>query len=263
MVKLSLVIPTFQFRHQISNTLEQIRKWVAEQTQAEINVVLVDDGSQDGTPDHISSWIQQNRLNWSLIRLETNQGKGAAVRRGILAAYSHEPDFIVFTDCDLYYGLKIIFDRMIPSLVGADISIVDRSWNRAQLKPSWSRYFASEVFARLLSILTGVSYRDTQAGMKAFRAQACRPIFESLTLDGFAFDVEILSLAIHYRFFIKAIPVAFQNLPDSSSSTVSLIRSSLNMFWDLIRINLNWHRGRYQSRALLDRVEKERYLILP
>ena len=261
MISLALIVPVFRFEKEILETLEKIRKWKDRHSQHRIRVILSDDGSKDQTVVRIQKWLQERDSDWSLLQQKENHGKGFVVRQGFQAALLENVDFLVFTDCDLFYGLDVIFERVVPELQFHDIVILDRSWRRNLVPVSLIRYWASEVFARLLAILTGVSFRDTQAGLKGFKASSCRPLFEVLTLNGFAFDVEILSVALYFRYRVKQVPVRFAVQANPTRSSVSLIRSSSQMFLDLVRINWNWRQKKYHTINLVGRIEYEIYTI--
>jgi hypothetical protein len=85
----------------------------------------------------------------------------------------------------------------------------------------------------LLRLLADVPWRDTQCGFKAFRQRAAREIFRRQTLDGFAFDVEVLLLAQRHGFRVEALPVTWINSPET---TVRIVRDSLRMLRDAWRL---------------------------
>src|SRR5207302_5658056 len=143
----------------------------------------------DGTLELLKEFGEKHTSWCEVVSLPKNSGKGAAIRKGF-EAVCDRVDFMVFTDCDLHYGLNIISERVLPDLEHNDIAIVDRSWVTESKHQAISRRIASGVFKRIVSILTGVNFKDTQAGLKGFRVEACRPIFACLTLNGFSFDVE-------------------------------------------------------------------------
>lgn len=258
---LALVIPVYQYDKYLSATLRKLKTWKSRHAHEKIWILFSDDGSTDRTPALLEAWVKEQGDDWHLVRGEVNQGKGAAVRRGISEAQKLNPTYIVFSDCDLYYGLEVVYARMVPALETYDIAVVDRSWKRAELSISAARRLASALFNRAVSILTGVTFRDTQGGLKGFRARECRPLFEVLRLNGFAFDVEVLSVANHFRYKVGQIPVTFPGPIRAFPSTVSVVTASIKMVRDLFRINVNWHSGAYHSQALISRVEQTVYLI--
>jgi dolichyl-phosphate beta-glucosyltransferase len=259
MSRIVVIIPVYNYASQIDQSLKALAQWKARHIEHQIEIIFSDDGSTDESAQHVRSFLTTQGQGWTLITHDKNTGKGAAIRRGLTKAKSLSADTIVFCDCDLYYGLNIIFDRLTVALVDADIAIVDRSWRRDRVKASPLRTLASAIFNRSVSILTGVALRDTQAGLKAFRANSCWPVFDLLTIDGFTFDVEILSIALFYRLRIKQIPIEVSKL--SSATTVSILRSSLAMIVDLFRININWKTGRYSQSQLISRIESDVYVV--
>lgn len=260
-ITLALVIPVFNFARGIEQTLQRLDHWEKQLADVSVNIVFSDDGSEDGTGEIIDAFITAVRPQWWLLRATKNQGKGQALRAGIQIAYECNPDIIVFSDCDLHYGLEIITERLVPRLGKADIVIADRSFSDQGNTATWVRQLASAVFNRMIAILTGVTYKDTQAGLKGFCAEACRPLFDVLTLKGFAFDVELLSVALRYRMRIEQLPVEFGDRSMGLPSSVALIPSSLRMLLALLRINRNWKTGCYESPALRQRIEQTVYTI--
>ena len=258
--RLALVIPVYNFEQGLPATLERLAQWQAAAPEWELQILFVDDGSTDRSAEIIQSRLPEQR-SWQLLRAVRNRGKGHAVRRGIEAAYAGDPEIIVFTDCDLYYGLEIILTRMVSSLRHADIVIVDRTLSRRDTGIPVRRHFASAVFNRLVAILTGIHFKDTQAGLKGFNARACHPLFEALTLERFAFDVELLSVALHHQFSIEQVPVEFTQRQADYASSVTMLPASVQMFLDLLRINRNWKSGRYNTPALQARRQGNVHVI--
>lgn len=258
--RLVLVVPIYNFEEYLTTTLERLADWQAQVPEWDLRIVFADDGSTDDSCKSIERWLPEHPT-WQLLRGECNRGKGHAVRRGIQAAYAWDPDYLVFTDCDLYYGLEIILSRIAPALAHADIVIVDRTLSNRDRRIPLRRHVASAVFNRLVAVLTGIHYKDTQAGLKAFNARTCGPLFEVLTLDRFAFDVELLSVALHHQYRIEQLPVESPGKLTEYASSVAMLPSSMQMFLDLLRINRNWKTGRYASASLLARLKRNTHVI--
>lgn len=259
-MKIGLIIPCFNFEHKILDTLARIQRWHTDK-KISLLVCVVDDGSTDSTAAVVEQY-QREHSHWlNFLKLPRNQGKGAAVKKGYLFLANHGVDKILFTDCDLHYGIEIL-DRLIAELDAVDVVIADRSWSASSDHQAISRQASSYIFNRLTGLFTGVIFRDSQAGLKGFRAKECLPMFELAKITGFAFDVEILSMALFFRFRIKQVPVSFhQPREDIPESSVKLIRHSLLMVLELLKINLNWRRNVYRSPQLEAKVEKEIYVI--
>ena len=193
------------------------------------------------------------------MRLGFNQGKGAAIKKGF-ELFATEAEFIFFTDCDLHYGLSILTEVFMPLLEHNDIVIADRSWLKSGNHDAVLRRMSSYIFNRTMSILTGVTYRDSQAGCKGFRTTACAPMFELLRTNGFAFDVEVLSIAEFYRFRIAQLPVRkVDHLPEGTS--IRFTRHLLPTVLELVRINLRWKRGYYKHPLLEKRIDDMVFVI--
>jgi dolichyl-phosphate beta-glucosyltransferase len=259
-MSVGFVIPTYNYRQGIAKSFAQLKAW-RQDNAVECTVYFVDDGSTDGTRQVLQS-LTEDHGDWCVILSHSlNRGKGAAVRTGFEAA-KHQHDFVIMTDCDLHYGLDIIAERLLPELADNDIVILDRSWTQEAQPVTLLRKIASGAFNRLVAIFTGVTIRDTQAGLKGFRVRPCAPLFSALTLNGFSWDVEMLSLAQFYRLRVIQLPVIFDDrhmLP--KHSTINILRTPWIMLYDLLRINLNWKRGRYKHVSLMQRVTKNVYRI--
>ena len=257
-----LIIPIYNFSKQLPTVLESLTDWKNSFEKNKLRVIFSDDGSTDSTYKMLVEFGSKNSEWFEAITAKKNLGKGAAIRAGFSAALKHEPELIFFTDCDLHYGTKIISEKMIPLLKDNQIVILDRSWVKSASHQKTSRKLLTAAFKRSVSILTGVNYSDTQAGLKGFQAKNCKPIFEKLTLNGFSFDVEILSIALYYRFRVAQVPVAFsENHNFPTSSTISFFKSSFFMLCDLFRINWNWKRGIYKSDELKKSIDDQVYKI--
>lgn len=258
-MKAGLIIPCYNFSSGIEKTCERVKAW-REKQSSDWTVYVVDDGSSDDTPARIKAFAEANP--WCrLLTHERNKGKGAAVQTGFKAA-SPLCEAIIFTDCDLHYGLDIIGERFLPALTENDIVILDRSWTTAPRAGSLLRRLTSFLFNRFVSVLTGVNFRDTQAGLKGFRTKTCASIFERCRLPGFTFDVEVLSIALYYRLRIQQIPILFAaGYAFPKHSTISVLKSSAVMFRDLFSIYFNWKRHAYDDPALKSRIDQAVYTI--
>jgi len=205
-------------------------------------VIVVDDGSQDGTPEVVSR-VSREMGVVRLIRNPGNRGKGYAVRNGMLSAAG---EYLLFSDADLSTPITEL-DRLIgPLKDGYDVAVGSRA-----LKPEWvsprqppSRQLAGKMFNLFVRTLTALEFRDTQCGFKAFRRSAGRAIFTRQTIPGFGFDVEVLYVARKLGFKTVEVPVHWSN---DTRSKVSALRDGRRMFADLLRIRRNDWAGRYDE----------------
>lgn len=234
-VDLSVVLPAYQAEAFIAENLMSLRRALGEQPGlGRWEIIVVDDGSSDATAHAASEAMADAQV----VRLPRNRGKGAAVRAGMSAASGTRRLMI---DCDLPYGLEVL-GRIDGELrAGADVCIGDRTLPDSffDLEPGFARRLASVVFTWLVSNLSLRGFPDTQCGVKGFRGEAADFLFEGSTVDGFAFDVEILHRAHKRGLRIARVPV---RLVTQSPSSIRLFRDSLAMFRDLVMVPLRYHR---------------------
>ncbi len=196
-------------------------------------VLIVVEGSTDGTLE-IASGLAAQQAHFQVIDNGPQLGKGHAVRSGMLRA---QGEIVFYMDADLSVPLADVpaFLRYFEEHPGVDVLVGNRQHaeSRITLRQSSLRETMGKTFNRILQSLTLVSLRDTQCGFKAFRRVACQEIFRRQTIEGFAFDVEVLLLAERLGFKIEDRPVEWRNSPDSR---VSIVADSLRMLRDAWRI---------------------------
>ena len=241
--RLSLVLPAFREVDRIGPTLERIRHELGPlvgDRREELEVVVVDDGSDDGTAEAAEA-AGADRV----VRMERNSGKGAAVRAGVRAATGST---IAFTDADLAYGPAQVAELLVLVEAGYDMVVGSRRHTDTRTLVRAGRL--REAGGRLVNLATHAlllgQYRDTQCGLKAFRADVARDLFNASTLDGFAFDVELFHLAERWRLSLAEVPVEVEH---SERSTVRVVRDGARLVTDLTRIRQRSRRGGYPDRS--------------
>jgi hypothetical protein len=169
-----------------------------------------------------------------VLRMPCNRGKGAAVRAGVARARGQA---IVFMDADLATALDDL-----PALVGAldhaHVAIGSRAVTGAQVTgASPTRVGMGRAFNHMVRAVTPLSLVDTQCGFKAFRASTAKLLFHLSRLDGFAFDVEVLTLAHRIGYPITEVPVHWTAVEGSHIRPVS---DAVTMTGDLLRTSWRW-----------------------
>lgn len=229
-ISLSVVIPAFDEAERIGPTLAAVRDYV-ERKGVEAEIIVVDDGSRDATAARAEAALSVFAAA-RIIRLPRNRGKGAAVKAGVLEARG---DLILFSDADLSTPIEEI-EKLLPLIEGgADVVIGSRALPGSDIRVRQRalREAMGKFFNRLVRCLVLTGIPDTQCGFKLFRRDAARAVFAESTTRGFGFDVEILALCLRRGYRVRQVPVAWRNSPPSR---VRLVRSSLGMIADLVRI---------------------------
>jgi dolichyl-phosphate beta-glucosyltransferase len=232
-VRLTVVLPAYEEAARIGAAVVAVREALAD---VDPEILVVDDGSTDGTAAEAAA------AGARVVQLERNQGKGAAVRAGMLAATGRT---VAFTDADLAYPPSLLRDLLAEVEDGWDVAVGSR-WHRdsrALARPSLVRRVSSRLFNLLTATVLLGQYRDTQCGCKAFRSDVARLLFGHTRLDGFAFDVEVLHLVERYRLSLTEVPV---QVTDGGSSTVRVASAALRMIRDLFRIRRWGSEGAYE-----------------
>jgi len=230
---LSVVIPAYNEEARLGPTLARVTAWL-DARGGTWEVIVADDGSKDRTRE-VATADPRVRL----VALPQNRGKGAAVRAGMVAATG---DRVLFSDADLSTPIEEL-DKLAAELDrGADIAIGSRALASSDIKVRQHpmREMMGRTFNRIVRLLVLGGIKDTQCGFKLFTRAAAHDLFGKATVDGFAFDVEILWLArATYR--IAEVPVVWRHVEQSK---VSPGVDAARMFADIVRLRLRHGRRR-------------------
>jgi dolichyl-phosphate beta-glucosyltransferase len=232
-IRLSVVIPACNAASGIGATLQAIASYLSKKPFA-AEIVVVDDGSTDGTADAARAALAAfaGRIGSRIIRREENLGKGASVREGVLASAGA---IVLFTDDDLSTPIEE-FGKLRAALeAGADAAIGSRALAASEIRVRQRRprEAMGKMFNRLVRRLVLEGYPDTQCGFKAFRREPARAVFSRLETAGFAFDVEVLVLCRELGCRVAQIPVVWS---DVRPSRVRILKGSWGMLRELRRI---------------------------
>ena len=235
---LSLVIPVHNEERRLPNTIEQALQFLDHQSYS-AELILVENGSQDRTLEIARAHATQN-AQIRVIQARA-RGKGLAVRQGMLEARGK---YRLMADADFSMPPQEINRFLPPELPDADIAIASREAPGAVRynEPAY-RHFVGRIFNLMIRILALPGFNDTQCGFKCLRAEVAEDLFPFQTLTGWAFDVEILFIARQRGYRIVELPIPWYYNADSK---VEVVRDSLEMARDLLRIRWNSWRGSYR-----------------
>lgn len=243
---ISVVIPAFNEANRLPPTIRKIWEYLNKNFN-EFEIIIVDDGSKDSTAYEVESLIKIME-GIKLLRNNVNMGKGYSIKRGVLASSG---DSILMTDADLSTPIEELEKLSEWINRGFDIVIGSRGLKDSDIaiRQPWHREKMGKIFNLLVRAVIVEKIKDTQCGFKLFRGSVAKEVFKKSVINGFSFDVEILSIASRSGFSIKEVPVRWLNSPHS---TVSIFREPLIMFFDIVRIRLNHILNIYNIKSRLE-----------
>jgi dolichyl-phosphate beta-glucosyltransferase len=172
-----------------------------------------------------------------VLRQEVNRGKGAVIKVGVLASRGRE---VLLVDADLSTPIEDL-EKLRPHLAEAPLVLGSRSVQGADitLRQPFYREWMGRTFNLIIRMLGVRGLHDTQCGFKLLSGDVARRLFTELTIERFAYDVELVWLARRHGYRVVEVGVRWA---DSSSSKVDPFSDSLRMFWDVLA--LRWRGGR-------------------
>ena len=232
---ISVVIPAYNEATRLGSTLEQAVDYLSLRNLS-YEVLVVDDGSGDGTAEVAERFAGRGVR---LIRHEHNLGKGAAIRTGALATRGAE---VLLSDADASTPIEELgkLERHLPE---APLVLGSRAVAGADIREHqpFYRELMGKTFNRIIRLAGVRGLNDTQCGFKLLDGKVARELAADLTIDGFAYDVELVWLARRRGYRIAEVGVIWSN---SADSRVDPIRSSLAMLRDVVRMRFRHSGGR-------------------
>jgi dolichyl-phosphate beta-glucosyltransferase len=238
---LSIVIPAYNEERRLPPTLAAVRAYLDARAYPDAEILVVDDGSRDGTAALVETAAREDpRVH--LLRNPGNRGKGYSVRHGMLEARNQ---WILFSDADLSAPIEEL-DKLLPAALarGAQVAIGSRALDRSLIgvHQSRAREIVGILLNRVMRVVTGLPFADTQCGFKLYTRDAARLIFPRQQLDGFTFDVENLFIARVLGIPATEVAVRWNNVEGTKVG----IMVGPQFFLDLLLIRYYRMAGRYR-----------------
>ena len=235
---LTLVLPAYNEEARLGPALDELFGWLHGPGRAAlplpVHVVVVDDGSSDGTADLVRARPEAAAGELELLPVP-HGGKGAAVRAGMLHAAG---DLVVFADADMATPP----DQLVPlvaALETADAAYGSRiqpdGTDMRASQPAWRRALG-RTFHLLASVWVVGPVQDTQCGFKGFRREAARDVFARQKITSIVFDVEVIFLVRRRGYAFRVVPIRWTDVRGSRMHPG--FRLALRVAWDLFRTPL-------------------------
>lgn len=227
---LSLIIPAYNEEARMASTLDRVEAYL-QSTGRSWEIVVVDDGSTDGTLDAARKWAA-GREAIRIVTYVPNMGKGYAVRQGVFASRG---DYIAFSDVDLSAPIEEMARLFEAIDKGYDIAIGSRAVKGARIPVHQPLYreLGGKGLNLIIRALAVPGIHDTQCGFKLFRGEVAREVFSRAFLDGWDFDVEVLYLARKLGYMIAEVAVCWSH---AEGSKIKPFQAGVRAVRNLIRI---------------------------
>lgn len=237
----SIIIPAYNVQSKIAYSIRRIREAVAPYFK-DFEMIVVNDGSTDDTLTVLNEIASTDQQHLRVLSYSPNRGKGYAVRHGVLHS---QGNIVMYLDGDLDISPDWI-KNYIERLIQSDLVIGSKRHPKSNITIPRSRKFLSRAFNILIKLAIGIPQTDTQVGLKAGNGEIMRRIFEKATVERYAFDVELLTIASILHLNIHEMPVTMTI--DRRFNTKEIIK----MLIDVMRI---WYNYRIARRYQYERIE--------
>ena len=233
---LSIIIPAYNEERRLPISLHKIDAFLARQPyQGE--VLVVENGSSDRTTEVAESFAAEHPY----VRvLHSEKGKGAAVRKGMLAAAG---EYRFMCDADLSMPIDEV-NKFLPPVVNSyAVAMASREAPGAnRYNEPFYRHLMGRVFNQIVRWLAIPQFQDTQCGFKCFRGDIAAEVFERQTMNGLGFDVEAVAIALARGHTVIELPIDWYFDADSR---VRPVHDTIRMVREVWQVRRNLGEGVY------------------
>lgn len=226
----SVVVPAFNESERVGSEIKRLLTLLAEEN-VDYQVVVVDDGSTDGTYSQLEI-LQREHDVVEVVSNPDNRGKGNALKKGF-ASLEQETDYIIFFDADGDIKPESVVE-LIETEQEADILAASKWHDESEVEYPFTRTMLSRIFSVFVRIYLGLDVKDSQTGLKLVRYEVLETLVPESSLDGYAFDTEILYLGKNHGYTVLEVPVWLE-FGDSSSLSFT---GMLDIFLNVLKLRL-------------------------
>lgn len=236
---LSVIIPAYNEAERLPPKLRAAADFLSRQPWS-AEIIVVENGSTDGTAAAVESVAGEERRCAVKLLRGTGQGKGSAVRQGMLAA---EGEYRLFSDADFAVPPEEI-PKFLPPQTGDDVIAIGNRELPGSVRRGepFYRHIMGKVFNAVVRLLVLPKITDTQCGFKCFSRRAAETVFSRQQITGWGFDVELIVIAQKHKFSVAEIPVYWEN---GGGSKISPLKDAVGMFQDVLAVRKNARAGVY------------------
>jgi len=232
-MKISIIIPAYNEEKRIEKTIRTYHSFFSEKNIL-FNLIIVLNGCKDNTLTIVEQLQKELTPDTILIIDTPKAGKGLAIKTGFTQALAYDNDLIGFVDADMATSPEAFYD-LILNIENNDGIIASRYMPGAQIfptRPFYKRYGSRIIYEPFVWLLFRLSYYDLQCGAKLFKHAALETITPQLTVEQWAFDVELLYLCKKANYTIKEFPTVWNDQADSKLT----LKAGLRMFKALFKV---------------------------
>ena len=234
---LSIIIPAYNEEKRLPATLNEVGAFLGKQPYSS-EVWIINNNSTDQTGDIIQKYCSDFHFMKGLF--EKQQGKGAAVRTGMLEARG---EYLFMCDADLSMPIDQVNKFLPPQLEEVEIAIASREAQEAvRYNEPLTRHLGGRLMNWMIQIIALPGLNDTQCGFKCFSAAIAKDLFHHQTLTGWAFDIELLFIARKRGYSVREVPIPWTFHPGSK---VNAIQDAIKILQDIRVIRQNHKQGLY------------------
>ena len=234
---LTIIFPFYNEENRINKSLDKISKFVKFNISLDLEIIFVNDGSNDRTDKIIHEFLEINdKKIYKYFKKNKNMGKGYALKIGVKNA---EKDWILTSDIDLSVPLEQIKLWKDKNKIEADSKVYFGSRNVGDSKvvKKFYRFILGTIFNNLIKFLFKININDTQCGFKLYEKEIAKDIFEKLETFGFAHDIELVIILNAQGIKIKELPVNWTHI---SGSKLNIFLDTFKMLIDILKIYKNF-----------------------